>query len=103
MYKYIMIRLLHSIPPCRAENRFGVVPFDVGLRQGRLVPTQGAPSRSSPALRVPLITSRSAQPDCRGLSLISSKAVVYGGADRRDAEVVPLVEVLERFDRRDGA
>ena len=43
------------------------------------------------------------------LPQISSKAVVYGGADRqsrRDGEVVPLadlVEVLERFDRGEGA
>ena len=43
------------------------------------------------------------------LPQISAKAVVYGGADRqsrRDGEVVPLadlVEVLERFDRGEGA
>ena len=43
------------------------------------------------------------------LPKISTKAVVYGGADRqsrRDGEVVPLadlVEVLERFDRGEGA
>ena len=43
------------------------------------------------------------------LPQISAKAVVYGGADRqsrRNGEVVPLadlVEVLERFDRREGA
>ncbi len=43
------------------------------------------------------------------LPQISAKAVVYGGADRqsrRSGEVVPLadlVEVLERFDRREGA
>ena len=42
------------------------------------------------------------------LPQISAKAVVYGGADRqsrRNGEVVPLadlVEVLERFDRREG-
>ena len=43
------------------------------------------------------------------LPQISAKAVVYGGADRqsrRNGEVVPLadlVEVLERFDRSEGA
>ncbi len=43
------------------------------------------------------------------LPQISAKAVVYGGTDRqsrRDGEVVPLadlVEVLERFDRGEGA
>ena len=43
------------------------------------------------------------------LPQISAKAVVYGGADRQsrqNGEVVPLadlVEVLERFDRREGA
>ena len=43
------------------------------------------------------------------LPQISAKAVVYGGADRqsrRDGEVVPLadlVEVLEHFDRGEGA
>ena len=43
------------------------------------------------------------------LPQISAKAVVYGGADRQsrqDGEVVPLAdlgEVLERFERREGA